>query len=309
MAKALRQNNGTARPESYWETLRDRINAGNAVTNLNAMVNGTELPRLKLDKVAVKKDTECWQVQGRLLQSGDTIFRLPVELALDTKKGRETKKLWIDKKAINFDFRTQNEPQKLIVDPDYEVLKIQRMPPHLGWFWDVYPELIIIYGTLGQTEANKTAAERFNNDWLGLDKEIIKVDTDVNEADLKTRCVVLIGRPETNKAAQQFKDIFPVKFDGGQFAWQGTTYAQPTQGVAQVIENPKNAQGLMIMYAGLSPEATKKFCDLYLYDEDTSFVIFDGDKELLRGDWEEVDSDLYWNFDTHSSFRSAPNEQ
>ena len=306
---ALRQESNQAVSTARFQELAEDIYGEPLDWFFNQWVNGTELPRLKLDKVAVKKDTECWQVQGRLLQSGDTIFRLPVELALDTKKGRETKKLWIDKKAINFDFRTQNEPQKLIVDPDYEVLKIQRMPPHLGWFWDVYPELIIIYGTLGQTEANKTAAERFNNDWLGLDKEIIKVDTDVNEADLKTRCVVLIGRPETNKAAQQFKDIFLIKFSGGKFTWQGVTYGEPSQGVAQIIENPKNAQGLMIMYAGLSPEATQKFCDLYLYDEDTSFVIFDGDKELLRGDWEEVDSDLYWNFDTHSSFRSAPNEQ
>ncbi len=272
-------------------------------------VNSMELPRLRLESVVVGKDKEGWHVRGRLLQLGDTIFRLPIELAIDTKKDREKQKLWVETKSTDFDFRTLNEPQKLIVDPDCEVLKIQKMPPHLVWFWDVYPELIIVYGTLGETEANKTAADRFNDEWLGLGNEIIKADTDVNEADLKTKCVVLIGRPETNKVAQQFKDIFPIKFSGGKFTWQGVTYAQPTQGVAQIVENPNNAQGLMMMYAGLSPEATQKFCDLYLYDEDTSFVIFDGDKELLRGDWEDVDNNLYWNFDTHPSDRSAPNEQ
>jgi hypothetical protein len=183
------------------------------------------------------------------------------------------------------------------------------MPSRLWWFWDVYPELIIIYGTLGETEANKTAAERFNYDWIGLGNEIIKADTDVNEADLKTKCVVLIGTPETNKIAQQFRNIFPIKFSGGKFTWQGVTYAQPTQGVAQIVENPYDAQGLMIMYAGLSPEATQKFCDLYLYDSDSSYVIFDGDRQLVTGDWEEVDNDLYWNFDTHPSVRSVPNEQ
>ena len=91
--------------------------------------------------------------------------------------------------------------------------------------------------------------------------------------------------------------------------WQGMRYDKATQGLAQVIEHPQNSEGLMIMCAGLSPEATLKFCDLELYDEDASFVIFDGDKELLRGDWEEVDNNLYWNFDTHPSVRSAPNEQ
>jgi len=131
----------------------------------------------------------------------------------------------------------------------------------------------------------------------------------VNEADFKTRCVVLIGRPETNKIAQQFKDIFPIKLDKNKFTWQGVTYAQPTQGVAQIAENPNNAQGLMIMYAGLSPEATQKFCDLYLYDSDSSYVIFDGDKALVTGDWEEVDKNLYWNIDTHQSVQLAPDKQ
>jgi hypothetical protein len=55
----------------------------------------------------------------------------------------------------------------------------------------------------------------------------------------------------------------------------------------------------MVMYAGLSPEATLKLCDLELYDSDSSYVIFDGDKQLVTGDWEDADANLYWNFDTH----------
>ena len=58
-------------------------------------------------------------------------------------------------------------------------------------------------------------------------------------------------------------------------------------------------QGCSIVSWHKRPEATLKFCDLELYDEDTSFVIFDEDRELLRGDWEDVDSNLYWKFNTH----------
>ena len=130
-----------------------------------------------------------------------------------------------------------------------------------------------------------------------MDDDIIKADTDVNDTDLKTKCIFLFGRPETNKIAQKYKDSFPVKFDNGKFTWQGVAYDKSTQGVGQMIENPDNSQGLMVMYAGLSPESTLKFCDLYLYDADASFVIFDEDKELLRGDWENMDSNLYWNFE------------
>ncbi|HUV64752.1 MAG TPA: hypothetical protein VMW24_12700, partial [Sedimentisphaerales bacterium] len=96
-------------------------------------------------------------------------------------------------------------------------------------------------------------------------------------------------------------DSFPIKFDGARFTWQGITYDKPTQRLHQIIENPNCAQGLMIMYAGLSPEATLKMRDLESYDSDSSYVIFDGDKQLVTGDWEDVDSNLYWNFDPQSS--------
>lgn len=305
----LRQKSGQAVPTSRFQELAEDISGQSLDWFFNQWVNSTELPRLKLEKVTVSKDTEAWQVQGRLVQLGDKTFRLPIELALDTKNGRERLKLWIEKKSIDFDFRTLDAPQKLIVDPEYEVLKVQRMAPRLWWFWSVYPQIIIVYGTLGETEANKTAAERFNSDYLGLGREFIKADTDVNDADLKTKCVFLIGRPKTNKIAQQFKDIFPIKFEKNKFAWQGVTYAQPTQAVAQIAGNPKDAQSLIIMHAALSPEATQKFPYSYLGRADSTYVIFDGDRQLLTGDCEEADSDLYQKFDTHPSIQSAPNEQ
>ena len=120
----------------------------------------------------------------------------------------------------------------------------------------------------------------------------------MNDADLKTKCIFLIGRPQTNKVAQKFKDNFPIKFDGAMFTWQGMTYDKPTQGLGQIIQNPNNAQGLIIMFAGLSPEVTLKLYDLEWYDSDSSYVIFDGDNQLLSGDWEDADSNLYWNFDS-----------
>lgn len=260
-------------------------------------VNSTELPRLKLENVTAKKDKKSWQVHGRLLQMGESTFRLPVELAIGTKNGIEIEKLCVDSKAVDFDLYMINEPQKLIVDPNYEVLKIQRMPPRLEWFWDVYPKYILIYGTLTEAKANKTAAERFNDEYLGLGNQIIKADTEVSHDDLKSKCVILFGRPETNKISQQFKDIFPIKFNGDKFTWQGITYDQPAQGVAQIVKNPLDPESEIVLYTGLSGDATQKFCDLYLYDADASYVIFDRDNQLVSGDWEDYDSELIWNFE------------
>jgi hypothetical protein len=292
----LRQKHNKAVPTSRFQELAEDIYGASLDWFFNQWVNIQGLSRLKLEKVTATKDNEGWQVEGFLLQTSDITFRLPVEIAMDMKDGIEMQKLWMGSKTEEFHFHTQNEPKKLIIDPDYEVLKIQKMPPHLVWFWDIYPDMLVVYGTLSEEKANKTAAERFNNEYLGLGAKIIKVDTDVNEADLRTKCLVLFGRPETNKIAQKFREGFPVKFDGSKFIWQETTYDDPAQGIAQIIENPDNTQGLIVMYAGLSMEATQKFCDLYLYDAEASYLIFSGDNEILRGDWEDYDSDLVWSF-------------
>lgn len=268
-------------------------------------VNAMDLPRLRFEQVVARKEQNGWRVQGRLVQSGSTAFRLPIEIALVTKDGNETHKVCIDGKALDFDLRTESEPQKLIVDPEFEMLKIQKMPPRLWWYWDG-PDMILIYGTLTEAEANKAAVERLNTYYFGLGPEKIKADTDVTEADLRARCVMLFGRPETNKVTKALKDVFPIKFEKNTFLWQGTTYDQPTQGVAQIVENPYDSKNWVILYAGLSGDATLKLFDFgklaadqfgwFPHEADGSYYIYDGYKKLAIGDWQEYDSDLVWKF-------------
>ncbi|GAI09188.1 unnamed protein product, partial [marine sediment metagenome] len=158
---------------------------------------------------------------------GEKSFQFPIELALDTRNSREIEQLYVDSMVTDFEFHTQYKPQKLVVDPNYEVLKIQKMPPRLGWFWDDYPKYILIYGTLAEANENKLAAEIFKEDYLRRLSEIIKADTFVSLGDLNNKCIILFGRPKTNKISQQFGDIFPIKFEEDKFNWQGITYDQP----------------------------------------------------------------------------------
>jgi hypothetical protein len=296
----LRQESKQAVSTSHFKELAEDIYGKPLDWFFKQWIDNTEWPQLKLEEITSAKDKVGWQVRGNLLQLNDTTFRLPIEIAIDTTDGREIRMLWMEDKIADIDFHTLSEPQKLIVDPEYKVLKLQKMAPRLMWFWYVYPEYIIVYGTLAEATANKAAAERFCGYYLGTSYDIIKADTDVNDTDMKNKWIFLFGRPETNKVAQQFKDSFPIKFDGAKFSWQGTTYDKSKQGLAQVIENPIDVGGKMVMYAGLSPEATPKFHDLYLYDADYSYVIFDGDKQLLKGGWEDFDSTLVWRPDDSS---------
>jgi len=262
------------------------------------------LPQISLDNVVAEKREKNWIVYGSLLQDVDT-FHIPVELTLKTEKGQEKQKLWIDYNNTSFEFRTSNKPEKLTVDPDFHIPTIRWMPPHLGMLWNSYPDLTVIYGTLAEAEANKIAAERFVDEFAGLGHEVIKADTEVTENDLR-KSIILFGRPETNKIAQRFSDNFPVKFEKDTFTWRDSVYELPTQGVALIIENPLDSRNTINLYAGLSGDATLKVCDKSEWQEEldrwfliglnASYIIYDGHKRLLSGDWEDTESNLVWNF-------------
>jgi hypothetical protein len=170
------------------------------------------------------------------------------------------------------------------------------MPLQLSCLWDSYPNITLIYGTVAESEANKTAAERFNNEYLGLSSEIIKPDTSITDDDLNTASVILFGRPVTNEISKRFENIFPIKFNRDNFSYNGINYAQTSQGLAQIIEHPFQPKGQFILYTGLSATAMLQFGDLYLYDASNSFVIYDGEKQINSGDW-EGDADLLWKFE------------
>jgi transglutaminase-like putative cysteine protease len=268
-------------------------------------VGSNSLPQFRLDDVMIEKRKKMWRVYGNLIQDGETYYHIPIDLVIETDKGKESQKIWPDSNITHFEFLTTGQPEKLIVDPDFHIPTIRWAPPRLGMLWNSYPDLTVIYGTLAEADANKTAAKRFVDEFSASGNEIIKADTAVTEDDLR-KSLILFGRPETNKITQRFHNCFPIKFRNKKFTWQGNTYSQPTQGVAQIIENPFNPQNMINLYAGLSGDATLKVCDKsewmkeldgrLLIDVNTSFVIYDNHKKLISGDWEDSDSDLVWNF-------------
>lgn len=251
----------------------------------------TVLPQLKLDAVTFSKDEEGWYVRGNLRQLSSKLFRLSVELVVETEGPTERKEIWIDSRNSSFEFTTSNRPKRIIVDPDKDILQIREMPPHLIDFWSSYPNLLIVYGTIAEKEANKAAVGSFTK----LDPNIVKADVDVNDADLKGKCLILFGRPDTNKIVGRFESLFPIKFDGNKFTWRGKTYDKPSHGAAQIVEGPNDSAVLIIQFTALSAKAMRNLDSNYLSFK-TSYVIFDGDKTLFLDNWQHGNK-LTWEFD------------
>ena len=62
MSKAVRTNNGNAKPVAYWETMRERLNAGLAVQVVNGVIEGDSA-------VTPVQANMAWKVVDKLLPS------------------------------------------------------------------------------------------------------------------------------------------------------------------------------------------------------------------------------------------------
>jgi len=91
-------------------------------------------------------------------------------------------------------------------------------------------------------------------------------------------------------------DLFPIQFRKQSFVWQGVTYNQPTQAVAQVVESPFHSGGLVVLYAGLCAASILEIHDSNVYDKVASYVVIQAKKELTHGNWKTNDG-LRWKFE------------
>jgi len=307
----MRVSSGKAVPLVQFQQLAEAAYGQSLRWFFDPWMNETQLPQFKLDQVSVNKDGQGWHVSGHLLQTGKLFYRLPIELALYTEQGMERRTLWQGEPDTEFQLRTSRKPLKLVVDPNHEILKIQRMPPHPYWhWWADSKKVVVLYGTAAEMEANRAAAESFKQSYLRRTSQSIKADTEATTEDLDADCLVLFGRPAVNKIAQRLQDRLPIKFEGAKFTWQGTVYNQATQGVVEVVDEGRSSKRLTILCAGLSPEATRNICSIDrffaffyspspmagYYKRMASYLIVDRAQCVLSGDWEVADPDLVWKF-------------
>ena len=89
----------------------------------------------------------------------------------------------------------------------------------------------------------------------------VKADSDVADADLTGRHVVLIGRPVTNAVARRFADAFPVKFGTGSAQVADEVFAHDGTAVVAVGVNPLAPRYSVVVVAGLSADATYRIAD------------------------------------------------
>jgi hypothetical protein len=170
---ALRHESGEAVPTPRFRDLAEEIHGEPLDWFFDQWLEREEVPELKLEGVQVERDgarngwfgetsgsstrkpSGCpWSWRSRRSRGRRTgrrpgTRRGPPEARedLDGHEGRPP-----------LSSAPQDRPVRIIVDPEFDLLKIQKMPPVLT---TGYPDVLVVYGTLAEDEANKAAAESF----------------------------------------------------------------------------------------------------------------------------------------------------
>lgn len=143
--------------------------------------------------------------------------------------------------------------------------------------WTIYsfeaePEhALIIYGTAQDRAALRETADllqreigrRFSNISIP-----IKSDTEVTDAELKSRHILLVGRPAANKVAERCADQLPIQFGPASFTVRGETYAHADSAVMAAGDNPFNRRYSAVLITGLDARSTWRAVHYLDADED-----------------------------------------
>ncbi len=134
-----------------------------------------------------------------------------------------------------------------------------------GGFWSIdsyeaEPEkALIVYGTVKETTPQREAAERLARAiamrWSNVTVPIVS-DKEAKPEDLKDHHLLLVGRPDSNSVAAKYAKATPLQFGAASFALRGETYAHPGTAVIAAGSNPLNPRYELVLFAGLSAEAT-----------------------------------------------------
>jgi hypothetical protein len=85
-------------------------------------VESTGIPDLRVEYSILKKKDGSFAVRGQVKQDQE-LFRMPLDIAIETKGQEEKKSMTLNGKSTSFNFPTQTLPVRMKLDPDGKILR------------------------------------------------------------------------------------------------------------------------------------------------------------------------------------------
>jgi hypothetical protein len=221
-------------------------------------LNQTGLPRLELVKVESARAGKKWTLKATLRrdQQGPSLSAL---VTVETARGEGTARALLDRETATATVAVDARPVRLIADRHGLTARSNGGPFTILSFENDLEESLIVYGTQDEEVANREAATLLQGALRRREHNIsvpIRKDSEVTEAEMKCRHLLLIGRPDSHLLVARYAGALPVRFGLRSVEVRGEVYAHADTAVVAAAEDPLNRRYSLVVIAGLSSAAT-----------------------------------------------------
>lgn len=183
-----------------------------------------------------------------------------IDITVETGRDEVTKTFPLADGSFTINLKTGQEPKRVVVDKYHHTAMANGAVFSVHSYYGELEHTLIVYGTTGDAAAQREAGEELQR----LIRErgsnftvTVKADKDVTDADLAANHVLLLGRPDSNRVVERFREALPVRFGWRSFTVGQDDYAHADSAVIAAADNPLNKRYSVVVIAGLSAAATR----------------------------------------------------
>jgi hypothetical protein len=238
-------------------------------------------PELRIEGVWSQKQREEYSVTFYIVQEGDK-YDLDVPVVLTTENGELKENFKVGNSIQTCEILSQYEPLRLEVDPEHHIFRKLypvEIPPSIAKVFGSSQQTIIL-GTSDGTkrlDEYKQAAELINKTRTAD----IRLDSEVTDAELKTRSVIFLGNPAERTLASDFFNSIKITLP-----WELEQEEDEDIGAVIVINHPKQDEfGVMVIRGNEQSDILSIARKIPHYGK-YSYLLFSGDENIVKGIWE-----------------------
>jgi len=198
---------------------------------------GVPDPAPAVDAVPQGKE---WRVTVRVTQPAEA-YRLATTVAVEAGEKRSLFPMTLEGPKSERTFTVPEKPRRVVFDALADVPAATDRHHAFSSFAEDFARTLIVYGTGRQVEANHTLALRFQSvlaDGFSETLPPVVQDAEVDEAELATHDLFVLGDPRDNTLLARVLPKVPVETGPGTFRFQGVTYADERDGLYLALPSP-----------------------------------------------------------------------
>jgi aminopeptidase N len=246
-------------------------------------VRRTGAPRLSLEEVTLEEPSEeDGEYNLRVAIGNEGGFLLDhVPVHIDCPSADRRLEVSITRDTVVFDWRLEERPLQISVDPDYDVfrkLSAEEIPVTIDGALSDEGTLVILPSRAAPEKAD--AYQELADRLAAGEETEVRVDTALTASDLASVAVVVLGDTSENDAYSLLPPPASVSLESGALGVGGRTYADPGHAAFVAFSNALDPSRTVCAILGNGADAVRKAGYKVIYYGKFSYVTFlDGDKQ------------------------------